>query len=69
MLIYDKQSENDSDLNYYYKYNNISRCAIFTKLHLAIFKDLGEGVVQWRSTFSRGPHNETLVLFQTNYIY
>ncbi len=47
MLLYDKQFENDSDLNDHYKiysyFHKDVKC--FTKLNLAIFKDLGEGVV------------------------
>ncbi len=47
MLLYDKQIGNDSDLNDNYKilayFHKDVKC--FTKLNIAIFKDLGEGVV------------------------
>ncbi len=46
MLFYDKQSENDSDLNYNYKILSYFHKDVqfFTKLNVAIFKDL-KGVV------------------------
>ncbi len=40
MLLYDKQFENYSDFHKDVKF--------FTKLNLAIFKDLGEGVVMMK---------------------
>ncbi len=47
MLLYDKQFENYSDLNDNYKILSYFHTDVhfFTKLNLAIFKDLGEGVV------------------------
>ncbi len=44
MLLYDKQSENDSDLKDITEYNHISRRKFFTKLNIAIFKDVWEGL-------------------------
>ncbi len=46
MLLYDKQSENDSDLKDITEYNLISiRMYNFsTKLNIAIFKGIGEGL-------------------------
>ncbi len=43
MLLYDKQSENDSDLKDITEYNH-KDVKIFTKLNIAIFKDVGEGL-------------------------
>ncbi len=47
MLLYDKQFENDSDWNDNYKILLYFHKDVkyFTKLNVAIFKDLGEGVV------------------------
>ncbi len=46
MLLYDKQFENDSNLNDNYKISYFHKdVKSFTKFNLAIFKDLGEGVV------------------------
>ncbi len=47
MLLYDKQFENDSDWNDNYKILSYLHKDVkyFTKLNVAIFKDLGEGVV------------------------
>ncbi len=47
MLLYDKRSENYSDLNDNYKillyfHKDVQR---FTKLKVAIFEDLGDGLV------------------------
>ncbi len=44
MLLYDKQSENDSDLKDITEYNHISirMYNFFTKLNIAIFKDVWE---------------------------
>ncbi len=46
MLLYDKQSENDSDLKDITEYNHISirNVQFFTKLNIAIFKGIGEGL-------------------------
>ncbi len=46
MLLYDKQSENDSDLKDITEYNHISIRIVqfFTKLNIAIFKGIGEGL-------------------------
>ncbi len=50
MLLYDKQSENYSDLNVNYKilsyFHKDVQC--FTKLNVAIFKGVGEGVVMMK---------------------
>ncbi len=40
MLLYDKQSENDSDLKDITEYNHVQ---FFTKWNIAIFKDVWEG--------------------------
>ncbi len=46
MLLYDKQFENYSDLMTITKYNHFHKdVTFFTKLNVAIFKDLGEDVV------------------------
>ncbi len=46
MLLYDKQSENDSDLKDITESNHISirMYNFFTKLNIAIFKGKGEGL-------------------------
>ncbi len=41
MLLYDKQSENDSDLKDITENNHVQ---FFTKLNIAIFKGIGEGL-------------------------
>ncbi len=45
MLLYDKQSENDSDLKDITEYNHFHKdVQFFTKLNIAIFKDIWEGL-------------------------
>jgi len=43
MMLYEKQFENDLDLNDNYKIYDVQ---FFTKLYLSIFKDLGEVMVK-----------------------
>ncbi len=44
MLLYDKQSENDSDLKDITEYNHISIRMYNFSLNIAIFKGIGEGL-------------------------
>ncbi len=71
MLIYDKQIGNDSDLNDNYKilsyFHKDVKC--FTKLNIAIFKDLGEGVVMVKPPNIYYLHEALNVLSVCVYIY
>ncbi len=44
MLLYEKQSENDSDLKDITEYNHISIRMYVAILNIAIFKGIGEGL-------------------------